>query len=315
MLDAAHASRFARLRRADPRGAHAALSHGQGPAGGHPPDGERGARPARARLGGADRRGGARARRSSSTGASPGPTPCAPLKLPAGEKLVPVPYGRPPSLLSVEGPRPVERPFPPAGKPLDKPIRVPGVASTPTLRRRALAAALRARPAGGPSSALKQPKGVVVLGVSQEQDGGRSRCRRPSRRRRASDAAPAASSSRPCSEDGPAGDVALAAGHPHAGGLRPRGQVRDPAERAVPALAGAAQAQHRDRRPTEQGILGVMSARAGDRWGLYLAQGPETAPSTSASASSARARATAGASSSAPSSPSASARCSSSPQT
>lgn len=64
----------------------------------------------------------------------PGAVALPPLKLPAGEKIVPVPYARPPLLLSIKGRDLLQRPFPAGGKPLDKPQKVAGpVASTALL--------------------------------------------------------------------------------------------------------------------------------------------------------------------------------------
>jgi hypothetical protein len=195
-----------------------------------------------------------------------------PLKLPTSEKIVPVPYGRPPTLLSIKGRELIERPFPAAGKPLDKPIRVPGLVSTPTLL-----AELSVPPAcetvGWSFQRVKQPKGLVVVGISQAKT--------------VSVVLPDATA--PTTRVGCGGDrvvvetVAAKQGAPSTWATQPD----------IPTMVGCTLAgkcvtpqnapfriwpqQHkRDivMASTEQGILGVMTARAGDRWGLYLAQGP-----------------------------------------
>ena len=207
-------------------------------------------------------------------GGKPGADAVPPLKLPGGEKFVAVPYGRPPSLLSVKGHDLIERPFPPPGKPLDKPIRVPGIASTQTL-----VADLSLPPScetGGWSfQPVKQPKGVVVLGVSEQK----------------TVVIPLPEAVSPTTRVGcGAGRVVVEAVAAKSGP-----PATWPSQPDVPTLVGCDLAgkcvtpQNAPFRPwpeqhkraivttaTEQGIIGVMSARAGDRWGLYLAQGPGT---------------------------------------
>ncbi len=99
-------------------------------------------------------------------GGKPGAEAAAPLKLPASEKIVPVTFGRPPTLLSIRGRDLLERPVPAAGKPLDKPVKVSGLVATPTL-----IAELSMPPACETGSwsfqRVKQPKISTILGVSQ----------------------------------------------------------------------------------------------------------------------------------------------------
>jgi hypothetical protein len=66
-------------------------------------------------------------------GGKPGAEAVPPVKLPSGEKIVPVPYGRAPVMLSFKGKDLLQRPFPAPGKPLDKPAKVTGVPPSPKL--------------------------------------------------------------------------------------------------------------------------------------------------------------------------------------
>jgi hypothetical protein len=205
-------------------------------------------------------------------GGKPGAEAVPALKLPASEKIVPVPYGRPPTLLSVRGRDLVERPVPAAGKPLDKPIKVPGLVATP-----ALLAELSAPPAcetGGWSfQRIKQPKSVVILGVSQTKTVsvatpestvptthvGCGAGRVVVETITAKTGAPATWASQPDIPTMVACDLAGKCVTPQNAPFRlwPEPHKHDIAMASV-----------------ERGILGVMTARAGDRWGLYLAQGP-----------------------------------------
>lgn len=206
-------------------------------------------------------------------GGKPGAEAVAPLKLPANEKLVPVPYGRPPSLLSIKGRDVVERPFPTAGKPLEKPIKVPGLSATPTTQ-----AELSVPPAceaGGWSfQRLKQGKGVLVLGVSQGKT--------------VSLAMP--DSTAPATRVGcGAGRIVVEAVTAKTGAPSTWASQPDIPTLVSCDLAGKCVTpqnapfrlwpeQHKREfatAATESGILGVLTARAGDRWGLYLAQGPK----------------------------------------
>ena len=204
-------------------------------------------------------------------GGKPGAEAAAPVKLPAAEKIVPVPYGRPPLMLSIKGRDLLRRPFPAVGMSLDKPQKVPGVLATSTLLTE-----LSAQPAcetGGWSFQRTSagPKRVQVLGVSPGKF--------------LQFALP----------EGTAPTTAIGCG----GG---RIVVEAVADKTGPP---AMQAQQPDIptlvtcdllgkcvKPTnapfrawttphkreivmasmEDGVVGVMSARAGDRWGVYLAQ-------------------------------------------
>ncbi len=205
-------------------------------------------------------------------GGKPGADAQPPLKLPPGEKVVPVPYGRPPSLLSIKGKDLIERPFPPAGKPLDKPIRVPGIVAAPTLL-----ADLSPPPAceagGWAFQRVRQPKGLAILGISQEK----------------TVTVPLPPATSPTTPIGCGAErlvveaVAAKSGAP----------ATWPSQPDVPTLLTCDLTgkcvtpqnapfrpwpeQHKRTivtAPTETGVVGVMTARAGNRWGLYLAQGP-----------------------------------------
>jgi hypothetical protein len=205
-------------------------------------------------------------------GGKPGAEAAPPLKLPGSEKVVPVPYGRPPSLLSIKGKDLVERPVPAAGKPLDKPIRVPAVIASP-----GLLAELSAPPAceteGWSFQKTKQPKGLAVIGVSQSKT---VLVPLPD--------ATAAGTKLGCG----GGRLVVETIAPKAGAPSTWATQPDRPSLASCDLAGkCVQPQNAPFRlwpeahkreivmtSTENGVLAVLTARAGDRWGLYLAQGP-----------------------------------------
>ena len=66
-------------------------------------------------------------------GGRPGVDAVPRVALPAAEKFIPTPYGRPALLLSTKGKDLFFRPFPEPGKPLEKPQKVPGLLMTATL--------------------------------------------------------------------------------------------------------------------------------------------------------------------------------------
>jgi hypothetical protein len=205
-------------------------------------------------------------------GGKPGAEAVAPLKLPTGEKFVPVPYGRPPELLSIKGRDVWERPFPAPGKTLDKPTKVPLLAATPTTL-----AELSAPPAcetGGWSfQKVKQAKGFAVLGVSQTK----------------TVVVPLPDSAAPATRVGcGAGRVVVEAvaaktGAPATWASQPDlptlGSCTLDGKCVLPQNAPFRVWPEAHKREfamvaTEKGVIAVMTARAGDRWGLYLAQGP-----------------------------------------
>jgi hypothetical protein len=205
-------------------------------------------------------------------GGKPGAEAVAPLKLPANEKIVPVPYGRPPTLLSIKGKELVERPFPAPGKPLDKPTKVPLGTTATTLAELSLPPACES--GSWSFQRVKQAKGIAVLGVSQDK----------------TVLVPVPEATSPTSRVGcgAGGRVVVEIVAPKAGAPATWATQPDIPSMASCDLAGkCVMPQNAPFRVwpekhtreitmamTEKGVLGVMSARAGDRWGLYLAQGP-----------------------------------------
>lgn len=207
-------------------------------------------------------------------GGKPGAEAAPPLKLPSSEKFVPATYGRPPVLFSIKGRDLLYRPFPVAGKPLDKPQKVPGVTATP-----ALLAELSAPPACETAEwsfqrflgAGKRPQ---ILGVSGSKVvtfalpdtitattaigcGGK---RVVVEGVQPKTGPPALQAEQP--------DIPILVTCDLAGKC---GTPKNPPFRVWPGpqkreIASAA---------TNKGILGAMSVRAGDRWGLYLGQSPD----------------------------------------
>lgn len=205
-------------------------------------------------------------------GGKPGADAVPPLKIPGSEKVSPVPYGRPPLLLSIKGSALVQRPFPAAGKPLDKPQKIAGIASTPTLL--AEISALPACEMGEWTfQRLKQPpKRVQILGISATK--GVSSFALP-------DAAV------PTTRVGcGAGKVVVEAVAAKTGPPATHSKQPDVPTLLTCDLTGKCVTpknapfrlwpeQHkRDlfTTATEQGVIAALTERAGDRWGLYLAQ-------------------------------------------
>lgn len=196
-------------------------------------------------------------------GGKPGAEASPPLKLPPAEKVVPTPYGRPPALLSVRGRDLVVRPIPPAGKPIEIPKKINGVTATPSL-----VAELGTTPAcdAGEWSyqRIKQGKKLGLLAVSQTRQAAfmlpdstapttRIGCGHGRVIVEATDEKAKAPTLLFCDL---AGKCATPTNPPFR--LWPEQH-----ERQINAV------------PTEQGVVATLSARAGERWGLYLAQAPE----------------------------------------
>jgi hypothetical protein len=205
-------------------------------------------------------------------GGKPGVDAVAHLKLPSSEKIVPAPYGRPPTMLSVKGRDLFARPFPAAGQPLDKPVKVPAVATTPTTQAE-LSTPPSCETGGWSFQRVKQPKGQIVLGVSQGKtvslalpDAVTATTRIGCGAGRvvveavaAKTGAPATWASQPDISTLISCDLAGKCVTPQNGPFR---IWPEPHKHEFVMTV------------TEQGILAVQIARAGDRWGLYLAQGP-----------------------------------------
>jgi len=102
-------------------------------------------------------------------GAPLGAPQAPPTRVPAGEKPVSTPYGRPPSLLTVKGRKLLVRPLPAAEEPLAKPTPIDGIVVTSTL-----VAELSARPACETErwtfALVNQPDSRLgVVGVGKER--------------------------------------------------------------------------------------------------------------------------------------------------
>ncbi len=193
-------------------------------------------------------------------GGPPGIEALPPLRPPATEQLVPTPLGRPPMLLSIAGSSLMTRPFPAPNKPLDAAQKVAGLVATPATL--AELTQLPACEAGGWSfQRITQGGRPHVLGISPvrsvvfplpptTQKGGRMGCgadRIIVETLEPKDKLPSLAT---CGLDGSCS-------------IDPKGPFRpwpEPHERQL-AIAG-----------TTQGAVAVVSARAGERWGLYLAQ-------------------------------------------
>jgi hypothetical protein len=195
-------------------------------------------------------------------GGKPGSEASPPLKLPTTEKFVPVPFGRAPSLLSAKGRVLQVRPFPAPGKPLDPPQKVANVTATPTI-----VAELSAAPAceaGAWSFArVKQPPNKLqILGASPTKT--------------VTFALPEGSS--------PTGRVGCGGGRV----VVEAGTAKEPSLVTCDLAGKCVKPQNAPFRPwaeqhqdevtpigVEQGVLAVMTSKAGQKWGLYLAQSGE----------------------------------------
>lgn len=206
-------------------------------------------------------------------GGKPGAEAVAPLKLPA-EKIVPVPYARPPLMLSVKGRDLFQRPFPAAGKPLDKPQRVTNVPGSSALLAELSAPPLcengaysfqritgnnkRLQLVGfSPSKVVSFPLPDSVLPTTQIGCGNN---------RIVVEAVQAKTGPPVTHKDQP--DVPIAITCDFVGRCtspkNPPFRVWQGEHKREIAMAA-----------TEKGTLAVMAARAGQRWGLYLGQSPD----------------------------------------
>lgn len=190
--------------------------------------------------------------------------PAPPLKLPALEKFVPTPFGRPPMLLSIKGRDLLTRPIPDPGKPLDAPRKVPNVVVTP-----ALFSELSAPPAcdaeGWSFQKVTQPPSRnVLLGVSSQRivafplppttlNTTSIGCGNGHIIVKTNDAKTNTPSLALCDLEG-------ACVTPSKPPFRPWPEAHEDTITTT---------------PTPQGAVAIMSSRAGDRWGLYLSQSLE----------------------------------------
>ncbi|APR84132.1 Hypothetical protein A7982_09481 [Minicystis rosea] len=207
-------------------------------------------------------------------GGKPGADAVPPLKLPSGEKIVPVPYGRTPVMLSVKGRDLLQRPFPAPNKPLEKPQKVVNITASPTLLADLSTPPLCDTGVWSFQRIQMPSKKVGVIGVSPM--------------RIVSFALP----------EGTVPTTTIGCGAKHVVVEAVQAKSGPPAMQAeqpdVPILltcdlAGKCtspknapyrmwpgpQKREMAMTSTSAGTVGVMSVRAGDRWGLYLAQSPD----------------------------------------
>jgi hypothetical protein len=190
-------------------------------------------------------------------GTDPGPA----LRLPVGEQVLRVPFGRPPRMLSTRGRDLLIRPMPGPGKPVEAPQKVPGVVITP-----AVVTELSSSPAcdWGDWSfqrITQPPARAHLLGISGARvvafplpEGTQNRTRVGCGANgivvETFDAQANAASLSRCDLDGRCIPSSRA----------PFRSWPEPHEEEFVAVT------------TKQGAVAVMSSRSGDRWGLYLTQ-------------------------------------------
>jgi hypothetical protein len=194
----------------------------------------------------------------------PGAEAVAKIALPPAEKFIPAPFGRPPVLLSIKGRDVLTRPFPLPGKPLDKPAKIAGIVAGKTTWAE-LAAPTMCEAGAWSFQIIKQaPAKLLVLGVSAARttvfalpeqtlptthlgcgadhvvvEGGDNLTKAPILIR--------------C-------DLAGKCDAPQNGAFR---LWPEPHEHEIWSATA------------EKGVIGVLTARAGERWGLYLGQSPD----------------------------------------
>lgn len=195
-------------------------------------------------------------------GGAPGAEAAPTLPLPAAEKAIPAPFGRPPVLLSTKAKDLFARPWPAAGKPLDPPQKVAGLLATPGLFAELAAAPACEAGAWSFQRVSQPPARPFLLAVSAEKTVAwplpegvtpTSRVGCAPDGRVVVEAVDAKSKSPNVAICDAAGKCAVTGNA--AFRLWPEKHERD----IVPALAGG-------------GAIAVLAARAGERWGIYLGQ-------------------------------------------
>jgi hypothetical protein len=197
-------------------------------------------------------------------GGKPGAEAVPKVPLPPAEKFIPVPFGRPPVLLSTKGRDLLSRPFPLPGKPIEKPQKVAGLVAGKTTGAE-LAASTACESGAWSFQIVKQaPARLFVVGVSAAKttvfalpeqtvptthlgcgadhvvvEGGDNLTKAPILIR--------------C-------DLAGKCDIPQNGAFR---LWPEPHEHEIISATA------------EKGVIGVLTARAGERWGLYLGQSPD----------------------------------------
>jgi hypothetical protein len=193
-------------------------------------------------------------------GGKPGADAAPKTSLPSAEKFIAVPFGRPPVLASTRGKDLLVRPFPQPAKPLDKPQKVAGVFATKTL-----GAELSVQPACESNewsfALVKQPPAkLAIVALSAAKT--------------AAFVLPEPTA--PATRVGCGGGRVVVEGSDEQNApllitCDLTGKCVAPQNTAFRPWPGEG-TREIAAAPAEQGIVGVMSARAGDRWGLYLAQ-------------------------------------------
>jgi hypothetical protein len=201
----------------------------------------------------------------------PGAEALGQVKLPPLEQVLPTPYGRPPMLLSSRGRDLFVRPVPEPGKPLDAPLKVPGVIMTP-----AALAQLSAPPVceleGWSLQVVKQAQDTIVA-VSRQKttsfslpakiaQGAVPGCGAGRIAVEINDPTPVDPSDPTASSKLKVTTLAVCpldapCAIPDKPPFRP---WLEPHEQSMAAV------------PTDKGAVAVLTSRASARWGLYLAQ-------------------------------------------
>jgi hypothetical protein len=197
-------------------------------------------------------------------GGKPGAEAAPKVALPPAEKFVPVPYGRPPLLLSTRGKDLFSRPFPLPGKPLEKPVKIAGLLPTKTLGAE-LAAPTTCETGAWSFQLVKQaPARLFVLGVSPAK----------------TVVFPLPEQTVPTTRLGCGADHVVVEGSDNLTKAPILLQCDLAGKCAVPQNNAfrlwPEEHQHEIvSTAAEKGVVSVLTARAGERWGLYLGQSPD----------------------------------------
>jgi len=191
----------------------------------------------------------------------PGAEAVSKIPLPPAEKFVPAAFGRPPVLLSIKGRDVLSRPFPTPGKPIEKPQKIAGIVPTKTTWAE-LAAPTMCEAGGWSFQLIKQaPARLLVLGVSAAK----------------TTVFPLPEQTVPTTHLGCGADHVVVEGGDNL--TRAPILIRcDLAGKCDVPQNGAFRLwpephEHEIWSATaEKGVIGVLTARAGERWGLYLGQ-------------------------------------------
>jgi hypothetical protein len=197
-------------------------------------------------------------------GGPPGSASVPALKLPPTERFIPVPFGRPPLLLSVRGRDLLTRPMPAAGKPLDAPQKVPNVVVTPAVINE-LSLPPQCEAEGWSFRAITQPPArMLMLAVSSGNVATFPLPQTTSKTTRIG-----CGSGKVVVEtvDAKTNTPTLAVCDLEGACVTPK----------QPPFRLWTEAHQREitTTPTALGVAAVMSSQAGERWGLYFAQSVE----------------------------------------